>query len=104
MKFDLMWSSHCEKWFGNLKERMTKIRILARLERIKQGNFGDHKRIDQDLSELRLDFGPGFRLYYSIRNKTIVLLLYGGDKGTQTRDIDKAKQILEGWNEHEHNL
>ena len=83
---------------------MTKIRILARLERIKNGNFGDHKSIDQDVSELRLDFGPGFRLYYSIRNQKIVLLLYGGDKSTQSRDIEKAKQIFEELNKNDHNL
>ena len=87
-----------------MKDRTTMVRILARLERTKQGNFGDHKGISQDLSELRLDFGPGFRIYFSIQQHKLIILLMGGDKSTQDKDIEKAKQVLKDWIEDERDI
>lgn len=68
-------------------------RIDARLDRVRTGNFGDHKWFG-DFGELRLTFGKGYRLYYTIRQQELLLLLLGGDKGSQTRDIKAVKMIL----------
>jgi putative addiction module killer protein len=72
-----------------------KRKVLARLDRLKNNNFGDYKRIDNNLFELRFFFGSGLRIYYTIRNKHIILLLVGGDKSSQDNDIKKAKRILD---------
>lgn len=69
-------------------------RVLIRLDRIKDGNFCDYKQLAPDLYELRLAFGSGYRIYYTIENNVIILLLNGGDKKSQTRDINRAKDIL----------
>ncbi len=63
--------------------------------RLEQGNFGDHKHLDDGVYELRLFFGPGYRVYYGIHGEEIVLLLYGGDKKTQTKDIQLARKFWE---------
>ena len=62
-----------------------------------EGNFGDHKKIDNEISELRLKFGSGYRIYYTEIDNVIVLLVNGGNKSTQNKDIQKAKQILQEW-------
>ncbi len=69
-------------------------RILLRLDRLKDGNFGDYKQLDEYLYELRFNFGPGYRVYYTIENNTVVLLINGGDKKSQVKDINKAKDII----------
>lgn len=69
------------------------ISIARRIERMEQGNFGDAKSIGDNLSELRIDLGPGYRVYYLLNNKEIIILLVGGDKSTQTKDITKAKEM-----------
>ena len=74
---------------------------MARLDRVKRGNFGDVKEIDSPLTEMRFFFGPGYRIYYIIQGNTVVLLLNGGDKDSQKKDIEKAIVIqkeLEGIN------
>jgi len=78
-----------------LKDVVVKRKVLARLDRLKNGNFGDFKRIDKNLFELRFFFGSGLRIYYTICGKQIVLLLVGGDKSSQSKDIKHAKQILD---------
>lgn len=67
---------------------------MARLARVENGNFGDHKHIDGSLMELRMTFGGGIRIYYTIRGDTVVLLLQGGNKSSQTQDIEKAKKLI----------
>jgi putative addiction module killer protein len=84
-------------WLKSIKDFNTKIRILSRLERIKIGNFGDHRSIGEGLYELRLHFGSGYRVYYGQIGDEIVLLLAGGDKSTQKQDIQKAKHY---WHDH----
>ncbi|MDR2093754.1 MAG: type II toxin-antitoxin system RelE/ParE family toxin [Azoarcus sp.] len=71
-----------------------KQRLAVRLNRLENGNFGDYKKIAENLFELRCFFGGGLRLYYTIRRTMVVLLLAGGDKDTQNRDIDLAKDML----------
>ena len=78
-----------------IEGRCSKAQSLARLDRLKNGNFGDFKRIDNNLFELRFFFGSGLRIYYTIRSEQVVLLLVGGDKSSQSKDIKHAKQILD---------
>lgn len=80
-------------WLVDLRDRQAKARIIVRIERMQSGNFGDHKAIGEGVSEIRIDYGPGYRVYFTIRGATIVILLCGGDKGTQRVDIAKAKQL-----------
>jgi putative addiction module killer protein len=83
-----------EKWFLKLRDQVGKGKILARLKRAELGNLGDYKRIGSELLEMRIDSGPGYRVYFTKRGSVIILLLLGGDKSTQENDIVKAKQIL----------
>jgi putative addiction module killer protein len=94
MRYELRKTDIFDRWFAKLKDRSAKIKILARLDRVENGNFGDHKQIDKNLFELRIFFGPGYRIYYTIRGNTIVILLSGGKKATQSKDIEKAKALL----------
>lgn len=79
---------------GKLKDKGVKNKLLARLARIENGNFGDSKTISANLHELRMTFGGGLRVYYTINGGTVVLLLAGGNKASQSRDIETAKTIL----------
>ena len=81
------------KWLLRLKDIKGKVAILRRVSRIKDGNFGDHKSVGDGVSELRIIVGAGYRVYYTQRKETIVILLIGGDKSTQAKDIAKAKKI-----------
>lgn len=77
-------------WFERLRDRMAKTRILIRIRRVSLGNFGDMKAVGEGVSELRIDYGPGYRVYFLRRGEALVVLLGGGDKRTQTRDIQRA--------------
>ena len=81
------------EWIDNLRDLQGRARILVRVERLASGNPGDVKAISGGVSELRVHFGPGYRLYFSQRGDDIVILLAGGDKRTQTRDIQTALQL-----------
>lgn len=80
-------------WFERLKDRDAKARIAIRLRRLSLGNPGDAKPVGNGVSELRVDHGPGYRLYFCQRGPVLAILLCGGDKRTQHRDIDKAKAL-----------
>jgi len=80
-------------WFDSLRDRQARARINARIRRLSLGNFGDVKPIGEGVSELRIDFGPGYRVYFVQRGQTFVVLLVGGDKRTQDRDIKKALKL-----------
>ncbi|MCI1140326.1 type II toxin-antitoxin system RelE/ParE family toxin [Stenotrophomonas maltophilia] len=80
-------------WIDGLKDFTGRARILARIRRLGEGNPGDHRNLTGGISELRVDVGPGYRVYYTQRGNELVILLVGGDKGTQQRDIDKAKEL-----------
>ena len=81
-------------WLKSLNDRQARARIDARLLRLQGGNFGDCKPVRDGVSELRMDWGPGYRVYFSSMGKTVVLLLCGGDKGTQDSDIERAIACL----------
>ncbi len=77
-------------WFEHLRDRMAQTRILIRLRRVSLGHFGDVKPVGEGVSELRIDYGAGYRVYFIQKGKSLVVLLAGGDKRTQPRDIQKA--------------
>ena len=79
------------EWLTGLRDIQARARIAKRIDRIAQGNFGDTKSAGDGVSELRFDFGPGYRIYYARRGNVVVILLCGGDKDSQARDIERAK-------------
>jgi len=83
-----------QQWLDKLKDLKGRVAIQRRLDRMADGNFGDHKFCRNGVWELRIDFGPGYRVYYAREGKTIVLLLCGGAKRTQSADI---KDAVEHW-------
>ena len=94
MKYEIETTEDFDKWLGKIRDKSVLHRFDVRFNRIAKGNFGDVKQIDTNLFEIRFFFGGGFRIYYTIRNDTIILLLCGGDKSTQSRDIARAKELL----------
>ncbi len=82
------------KWLRKLSDRQAQARILVRIGRVEQGNLGDHKSVGGDVSELRMTYGPGYRIYYTMRSNTIIVLLCGGDKGSQDADIARAQELV----------
>lgn len=86
------------KWLKKLKDIKGKVSIIRRIDRIKEGNFGDHKSVGDEVSELRITTGPGYRVYYTQKDDEIIILLIAGVKSTQSDDISKAKQILKELN------
>jgi len=77
-------------WINGLKDRRGRARIQVRVDRLVHGNPGQHRRLTEGISELKIDFGPGYRVYYTERGGEIIILLAGGDKSTQQRDIRTA--------------
>lgn len=80
-------------WLDGLRDRKARLRIDDRLRRLANGNVGDTKSIGEGVQELRLHFGAGYRVYYMWRDGVLIILLCGGDKSSQTRDIKRAKQL-----------
>lgn len=80
-----------DDWLDDLSDKRTQAIVATRLNRLVQGNFGLCRRLDGNIWELKIDFGPGFRVYFAEDGETIVVLLCGGDKSTQTKDIQKAQ-------------
>jgi putative addiction module killer protein len=85
------------EWFDGLRDGEAKSRILVRIRRLGLGNPGDVKPVGQGISEMRINYGPGYRLYFQQRGAHLVILLCGGDKSTQGADIAKAKDIAHYW-------
>jgi putative addiction module killer protein len=81
-----------EVWLESLRDRQARARIKKRIDRITLGGLGDFKPVGEGVMELRVDYGPGYRIYFAQAGATVVLLLYGGDKKTQDQDILRAKQ------------
>ncbi|MCH4151033.1 MAG: type II toxin-antitoxin system RelE/ParE family toxin [Sphingobium sp.] len=82
-----------ENWLDGLRDRMAQKRIVMRIKRIEIGLLGDWKPVGGGVSELRIDYGPGYRLYYTMREQVIVILLCGSDKSDQERAIKRAKEL-----------
>ena len=80
-------------WFAKLRDREARARITARIRRLSLGNPGDVKSVGSGVSEMRIDYGPGYRVYFVARGNTVVILLCGGDKRTQDRDIRYALEL-----------
>jgi putative addiction module killer protein len=80
-------------WFGDLQDRRAKARVQARIDRLALGNPGDVKPVGEGVSELRIDYGPGYRVYFVQRGQTVIILLAGGDKRSQPRDIRRALDL-----------
>ena len=91
--FQIRETMEFAKWFEDLRDRKASAKIADRIRRAGDGNFGDVKHAGAGLSEMRIDYGPGYRVYLSQRGSEIVVLLCGGDKRTQDRDIKHAKQL-----------
>ena len=85
------------RWLASIRDASTRRRIRKRLRRIERGNLGDYASVGDGVSELRLHFGPGYRVYYGYVDELAILLLTGGDKSSQAGDIESAKQF---WAEH----
>ena len=85
------------KWLSDLPDRQARARILARLERLEVGNFGDSKFLRDGVHEMRIDWGPGYRVYYGRDGRTVIVLLCGGDKRKQGADIKRAVEL---WQEY----
>lgn len=81
------------RWFAKLRDQRARGRILARIRRLSLGHSGDVLPVGEGVSELRIDYGPGYRVYYKQQGEIVVILLVGGHKRTQHRDIDKAKEL-----------
>lgn len=94
MEYEIETTTAFDKWFSKIKDKKVKARFLSRIDYLRMGVFGDHKQLDSVLFELRFFFGAGFRIYYTIREDVIILLINGGDKSSQKKDIKKAQDII----------
>ena len=84
--------AYFSEWLNGL-DRSVKARVLTRIDRIRRGNFRDAKSVGEGVNELRLDFGPGYRVYFARDGQSVIILLCGGDKASQSRDIERAKEL-----------
>lgn len=82
-------------WLAGVRDRKAKAKIVGRIKRAANGNFGDHRSVKGGVFEMRVDYGPGYRVYYFQRGKALVVLLCGGDKRTQDADVALAKRLKE---------
>jgi putative addiction module killer protein len=85
------------RWLERLRDRQAVARIAVRIDRLAIGNSGDYRELGGSICELRVDWGPGYRVYFARTGKVVLLLLCGGDKTTQQRDIERAKAYLEDY-------
>lgn len=92
--YEVRKTDHYARWIDGLTDIHARARILVRVERLAAGNPGDVKPVGEGVSELRIDYGPGYRVYYTIRGRTVVILLVGGDKRTQAADIKTALRLV----------
>lgn len=98
--FLLEKTSEFDKWLKKLNDRKAKAKILLRLQRVEAGNLGDFSSVGEGIEEIRIHYGPGYRIYFRRQGEKIILLLMGGDKSSQESDIKKAKAL---WNQYKEN-
>ena len=94
---DVLQSDTFQKWLSKLKDVAARAKIEMRIRRLSLGNAGDCKSVGKGIMELRIDYGPGYRVYYLQRGPLLVVLLCGGDKRTQNTDIKRAAAIAKDW-------
>ncbi len=96
---EMLKSETFDNWLETLRDIRAKARIEARIRRLSLGNPGDVKPVGEGVSEMRIDYGPGYRVYFTQRGPVVIVLLCGGDKASQERDIVRAKAIASEWKE-----
>jgi putative addiction module killer protein len=94
---EVLKSATFDTWFSNLKDRQARARIAVRIDRLSLGNPGDVKPVGCGVSEMRIDYGPGYRVYFTQRGPFVIVVLCGGDKRTQDADIKRAIEIAASW-------
>lgn len=94
---EVVQTGEFDRWIRKLKDRQGKLRILKRIDRLANGNPGDAAPVGSGVSELRLNVGPGYRVYFLQEGDALVLLLCGGDKSTQPKDIEQAHKLADEW-------
>ena len=97
---EVVKSATFDRWLRKLKDRRAAARVLIRIDRLAAGNPGDVKPVGEGISELRIAYGPGYRVYYLQEGQRLIVLLCGGDKSSQQKDIDEAKRIAADWKSH----
>ena len=98
---EIVKSATFDRWLRKLKDRRAAARVLVRIDRLAAGNPGDVKPVGSGISELRIDYGPGYRVYYLQEGQRLIVLLCAGDKSSQDRDIEQANRIAEEWKNDE---
>jgi putative addiction module killer protein len=93
--FTVLQTQEFQHWLDDLRDQRAQVRIAARLRLAEAGNLGDWKSVGDEVFEMRVNFGPGYRLYFTRRGSILIVMLAGGDKSTQAKDIKRAKKILE---------
>ena len=99
MMVELLQTETFRKWRTKLKDECAKAAIALRLARLSYGHVGDAKPIGDGVSELRIHYGPGYRVYIKWHDKTIIILLCGGDKASQNKDVETAKRLANEWSD-----
>lgn len=95
-------TEHFSNWLSKLRDGIARARIATRIQRLAMGNPGDVRPIGEGLSELRIDHGPGYRVYFVQHGAVLIILLCGGDKGSQSRDIRTARQLARDLKDEDH--
>lgn len=99
--YEVRKTENFAKWLDGVRDIHARARVQARIERLATGNPGDVKPVGEAVSELRINYGPGYRVYYTMRGREVVILLAGGDKRTQARDIKTALRLARNLQEQE---
>jgi putative addiction module killer protein len=97
--FELKQTDIFRKWRGKIKDERARALIASRLDRLAYGHVGDVAPVGEGISELRIHYGPGYRIYFHRRGNTVIILLCGGDKNSQAKDIKTAKRLVDEWSE-----
>jgi putative addiction module killer protein len=91
---EIRYTETFSEWLQQLRDRVGKAKILVRIDRLRLGLYGDVKSVGKGVSEIRIAFGPGYRVYYAKRGQELIILLAGGDKSSQSRHIHKAQELV----------
>lgn len=94
---EVRWTPEFRTWFDALRDKGAKVRILSRIHRAEEGNSGDVKPVGGGVGEMRIRHGPGYRLYFITEGSVMIVLLCGGDKASQSKDIEKARRMASVW-------